>query len=187
VQLLYEKNSLSLGFSPCPNDTFIFHALVHKQLGQAGAWLPDFGAASLADVETLNEWALAGRLDVSKLSFHALGQVLEQYVLLMAGSALGRGCGPLLVARENFSAAKLPRLTIGIPGRYTTAALLLRLFCPAVTAPRVMPFHRIMPAVAAGGAIGGQCFSGRKKQARKTPASLWATGVSVGFYLDLIG
>jgi len=150
VQLLYEKNSLSLGFSPCPNDTFIFHALVHKQLGQAGAWLPDFGAASLADVETLNEWALAGRLDVSKLSFHALGQVLEQYVLLMAGSALGRGCGPLLVARENFSAAKLPRLTIGIPGRYTTAALLLRMYSPAPLTTRVMRFDQIMPAIVAG-------------------------------------
>ena len=150
MQLLYEKNSLSLGFSPCPNDTFIFHALVHKQLGQAGAWLPDFGAASLADVETLNEWALAGRLDVSKLSFHALGQVLEQYVLLMAGSALGRGCGPLLVARENFSAAKLPRLTIGIPGRYTTAALLLRMYSPAALTTRVMRFDQIMPAIVAG-------------------------------------
>ncbi|MFA7382986.1 MAG: 1,4-dihydroxy-6-naphthoate synthase [Desulfurivibrionaceae bacterium] len=150
MPILSEKTKLSLGFSPCPNDTFIFHALVHGQLCQAGAELPDFGAVSLADVETLNEWALAGRLDVSKISFHALGQVLEQYVLLMAGSALGRGCGPLLVARENFSVAKLPRLTIAIPGRYTTAALLLRMFSPVSLTTRVMRFDQIMPAIVAG-------------------------------------
>ena len=141
------KNRLSLGFSPCPNDTFIFHALVH---GQACAESPDFAAATLADVETLNEWALAGRLDVTKLSFHALGHVLDRYVLLMAGSALGRGCGPLLVARKNFPVAALPNLTIAIPGRYTTAALLLRMYSPVALATRVMRFEEIMPAIVAG-------------------------------------
>jgi 1,4-dihydroxy-6-naphthoate synthase len=147
VPLLSEKNKLSLGFSPCPNDTFIFHALVHEQ---ACGSSPAFGKAALADVETLNEWALACRLDVTKLSFHALGHVLDQYVLLMAGSALGRGCGPLLVARENFSEAALPRLTIAIPGRYTTAALLLRMYSPVALTIRVMRFDRIMPAIVAG-------------------------------------
>jgi 1,4-dihydroxy-6-naphthoate synthase len=147
VPLLSEKNKLSLGFSPCPNDTFIFHALVHEQAcGSSSA----FGKAALADVETLNEWALAGRLDVTKLSFHALGHVLDQYVLLMAGSALGRGCGPLLVARENFSVAALPGLTIAIPGKYTTAALLLRMYSPVPLTIRVMRFDRIMPAIVAG-------------------------------------
>ena len=141
------QNKLSLGFSPCPNDTFIFHALVH---GQAGVESPDFGEAVLADVETLNEWALAGRLDVTKLSFHALGHVLDQYVLLMAGSALGRGCGPLLVAREDFSPAALPRLTIAIPGRYTTAALLLQMYSPVALTTKVMRFDEIMPAIVAG-------------------------------------
>ena len=140
-------NKLSLGFSPCPNDTFIFHALVH---GQTGAESPGFGEAVLADVETLNEWALAGRLDVTKLSFHALGHVLDQYVLLMAGSALGRGCGPLLVAREDFSPAALPRLTIAIPGRYTTAALLLQMYSPVALTTKVMRFDEIMPAIVAG-------------------------------------
>jgi 1,4-dihydroxy-6-naphthoate synthase len=144
---LSENNRLTLGFSPCPNDTFIFHALVHGQAG--GASLP-FGEAVLADVETLNGWALAGRLDVSKLSFHALGHVLDHYVLLMAGSALGRGCGPLLVAREPLLPAALPRLTIAIPGRYTTAALLLQMYSPAALTTREMRFDRIMPAVAAG-------------------------------------
>jgi len=147
VPLLSENNKLSLGFSPCPNDTFIFHALVH---GQACGSSPAFGEAALADVETLNEWALAGRLDITKLSFHALGHVLDQYVLLMAGSALGRGCGPLLVARENLAPATLPRLTIAIPGKYTTAALLLRMYSPASLTTKVMRFDRIMPAIVAG-------------------------------------
>jgi 1,4-dihydroxy-6-naphthoate synthase len=147
VSLLAEKNRLTLGFSPCPNDTFIFHALVH---GQACPGSPDFAAATLADVETLNEWALAGRLDVTKLSFHALGHVLDRYVLLMAGSALGRGCGPLLVAGENFSKDELPRLTIAIPGRYTTAALLLQMYSPVPLTTKVMRFDAIMPAIVAG-------------------------------------
>lgn len=142
-----EKNRLTLGFSPCPNDTFIFHALVH---GQACAEPLDFGEAVLADVETLNAWALTGRLDVTKLSFHALGHVLDQYVLLMAGSALGRGCGPLLVARENLPATALPCLTIAIPGKYTTAALLLRMYSPVALTTKVMRFDEIMPAIAAG-------------------------------------
>ncbi|MEW6500328.1 MAG: 1,4-dihydroxy-6-naphthoate synthase [Thermodesulfobacteriota bacterium] len=137
----------TLGFSPCPNDTFIFHALVH---GLVGGDCPPFAAPELADVETLNEWALAGRLDVTKLSFHAYGQVLDRYVLLSAGSALGRGCGPLLVARTALEQARLPELTIAIPGRYTTAALLLRLFAPRCTKLAVMRFDRIMPAVAEG-------------------------------------
>jgi len=147
VPFLAEKNRLTLGFSPCPNDTFIFNALVH---GQACGESLDFGEASLADVETLNEWALAGRLDVTKLSFHALGHLLDQYVLLMAGSALGRGCGPLLVAREKFSPSELLRLTIAIPGTYTTAAMLLRMYSPVALTTRVMRFDEIMPAIVAG-------------------------------------
>ncbi|MCX5876953.1 MAG: 1,4-dihydroxy-6-naphthoate synthase [Deltaproteobacteria bacterium] len=144
---LAEKNRLTLGFSPCPNDTFIFNALVHAQACDESL---DFGEAILADVETLNEWALAGRLDVTKLSFHALGHLLDQYVLLMAGSALGRGCGPLLVARGEFSPSELPRLTIAIPGAYTTAAMLLRMYSPVALTTRVMRFNEIMPAIVAG-------------------------------------
>jgi len=147
VSLLAEKNRLTLGFSPCPNDTFIFHALVH---GQACPGSLNFDAATLADVETLNEWALAGRLDVTKISFHALGHVLDRYILLTAGSALGRGCGPLLVAGENFSPDELPRLTIAIPGRYTTAAMLLHMYSPVPLTTKVMRFDTIMPAIVAG-------------------------------------
>jgi len=147
VPSLAEKNRLTLGFSPCPNDTFIFNALVH---GQVCCESLDFGEAILADVETLNEWALAGRLDVTKLSFHALGHVLDQYVLLMAGSALGRGCGPLLVAREKFSPSELPCLTIAVPGKYTTAAMLLQMYSPVALTTKVLRFDEIMPAIVAG-------------------------------------
>lgn len=138
---------LTLGFSPCPNDTFIFHALVNR-LADPGC--PEFADPILADVETLNRWAMESRLDVTKLSFHALGHVLEDYVLLRAGSALGRGCGPLLVARPSFDGRDLSGKTIAIPGRYTTAAMLLQLFSQADYRLVPMSFEKIMPCVARG-------------------------------------
>lgn len=139
---------LSIGFSPCPNDTFLFHALVHGVIPTEISLQPPL----LADVETLNEWALQGRLDVTKLSFHALGHVLDEYVLLRSGSALGRGCGPLLVARADadIDAGNLRRKRVALPGRLTTAAMLLALFAGPVYQAVAMPFDRIMPAVAAG-------------------------------------
>lgn len=138
---------LSLGFSPCPNDTFIFDALVHGRLDPACRL---FGRETLADVETLNEWAMEHRLDVTKLSFHALGHVRDHYALLGAGAALGRGCGPLLVAKRPLASADLKGLTIAIPGEFTTAALLLRMYSGHPAATTVMRFDRIMPAVANG-------------------------------------
>jgi 1,4-dihydroxy-6-naphthoate synthase len=139
---------LSIGFSPCPNDTFIFHGLVH---GLTGPVCPSFAEPLLADVETLNVWAMEqARLDVTKISFHALGHVLDDYVLLRAGGALGRGCGPLLVAREPMAVRDLAGKRIAIPGRYTTAAMLLRLFSPAAYEPVPMSFETIMPCVARG-------------------------------------
>ncbi len=139
---------LTIGYSPCPNDTFIFHALLHGAVGREASLC--FAPEALADVETLNEWAFARRLDVTKLSFHAFGHVLDDYVLLDAGSALGRGCGPLLVAREQCEVAALAGKKIAIPGRYTTAAMLLRLFAPHCDNLVVMRFDRIMPSIAAG-------------------------------------
>ena len=137
--------SLTLGFSPCPNDTFIFDALVHNRLGI------DLSVQErLEDVETLNRLVLAGELDVSKISFHLLGHVRDNYILLRSGGALGRGCGPLIVARNHFDIAELPAKRIAIPGRYTTAALLLKLYNPSITDVRIMPFYSIMSAVAAG-------------------------------------
>lgn len=144
--------NLTLGYSPCPNDTFIFHGLVHGLAVAAGLGLAE---PVLADVESLNEWALAGRLDVSKISCHALGYVLAEYQLLNAGAALGRGCGPLLVAREPLSPAELPARRIAIPGRLTTAALLLKLFAPQCTDLVPMRFDLIMPAIVEGRVDGG--------------------------------
>lgn len=138
---------LTLGFSPCPNDTFIFHALVHGLAAELGL---DLAQPILADVETLNEWAMRGRLDVTKLSFHALGHVLDDYVLLGSGSALGRGCGPLLIAKETIARSRIPELRIAVPGRLTTAAMLLRLYEPRCKHLVYMGFDEIMPALAMG-------------------------------------
>jgi 1,4-dihydroxy-6-naphthoate synthase len=137
-------NPLSLGYSPCPNDTFIFYALVHGRCDTAGL---RFSPPVLEDVETLNAWALERRLDVTKLSFHALGHVLDEYCLLMAGSALGRGCGPLVVAKPGNTPKNLAGARIAIPGRYTTAALLFRMFSPASTDFVEMKFDEIMEAI----------------------------------------
>lgn len=147
-----EKKQLTLGFSPCPNDTYIFNALVHGVVPLTQATL---APPLLEDVETLNEWALQGRLDVTKLSFHALGRVLDKYVLLRAGSALGRGCGPLLIAGSGNKPASIADWTIAIPGTYTTASLLLRLYQPLCRHLVVMRFDRIMDALANGIIDGG--------------------------------
>lgn len=142
---------LSLGFSPCPNDTFIFHAMTHGLVSTEGLL---FAEPLLADVETLNQWAMAGKLEVTKLSFHALGHVLDKYVLLDSGSALGRGCGPLLVTRQD-TKIDLAEATIAIPGQYTTAAMLLQLYAPCPVKTRVMVFDQIMDAVIRGEVDGG--------------------------------
>ncbi len=137
---------LSIGFSPCPNDTYIFYALVH---GLIPLQHVAFSEPVSEDVEQLNRWAMQGYLDVTKLSFHALGHVLDKYVMLTAGAALGRGCGPLLVSADaSFRADK--KSCVAIPGVYTTAALLLRLFAPDVTRIVVMRFDEIMEAVKDG-------------------------------------
>jgi len=137
---------LSLGFSPCPNDTYIFHALVHGQVPCPGFHFNE----RLEDVETLNQLTLAGTLDISKVSYHLMGHIRDRYQLLAAGGALGRGCGPLLVNRSAAPPEALRGKRIAVPGRYTTASLLLQLFNPELTELVFMPFHEIMPAVAAG-------------------------------------
>ncbi len=140
-------HALSLGYSPCPNDTFIFYALVHGKVDAGGL---AYASPRLEDVETLNDWAMAARLDVTKLSFHALGHVLDEYCVLAAGSALGRGCGPLLVARGHGEVESLRDKTIAIPGRFTTAALLLQMRLPDCTRLVEMRFDTIMTAVERG-------------------------------------
>ena len=137
---------LTLGFSPCPNDTFMFYPLVHGLVDTSGLSYQE----RLEDVETLNQLALKGELDVSKVSYHAFGHIRNEYALLRSGSALGRGCGPLLVAADNISPADLRGKTIAVPGQYTTALLLLRLFDPTLENFLVMPFNEIMDAVLRG-------------------------------------
>lgn len=144
---MLEITSLSLGFSPCPNDTYIFNALIHAQVHLAHSRI---ASVQLEDVETLNEWAMQGRLDITKLSFHAFAHVQDRYALLQAGAALGRGCGPLLITGKGNKPARLADWNIAIPGKYTTAALLLRLYQPESQQLTVMRFDRILEAVAKG-------------------------------------
>ncbi len=143
--------SLSLGYSPCPNDTFIFYALIHGQVGIEGIKFTE----RLEDVETLNRLALDGQLDLTKISYHALGHLREQYCLLRSGGALGRGCGPLVVARQATDMAQLRGKKIAIPGQLTTANLLLQLYGEGYEELLILPFHEIMPALVAGQADAG--------------------------------
>ncbi|RJX36208.1 MAG: 1,4-dihydroxy-6-naphthoate synthase [Desulfarculus sp.] len=138
--------ALTFGFSPCPNDTFAFHALVHGLVDSGGLTITPL----LADVEELNQRALAGELELSKLSFHALGYVLESYQLLRAGAALGRGCGPLLVARPGFDLKRLGQARVAVPGRLTTAHLLLSMYLGRPPEVEPLQFDQVMPAVAGG-------------------------------------
>jgi 1,4-dihydroxy-6-naphthoate synthase len=140
------KKNLTLGFSPCPNDTFMFYPLLQSLVDTGGYRFNE----RLEDVETLNRLAIQGVLDVTKISYATLGHVREGYALLRAGSALGRGCGPLLVAREQLDPASLQGKTIAIPGLYTTAHLLLRLFDQGLSHFLELPFHKIMDAVMSG-------------------------------------
>jgi 1,4-dihydroxy-6-naphthoate synthase len=131
---------LTLGFSPCPNDTFIFDALIHHKIDTEGLEFEVF----YDDVETLNKKAMAAELDITKLSFHAYAYVHEQYVLLDAGSALGFGVGPLLICKNQDIANNLdPELLVGIPGVYTTANFLLGIAYPQLGNKEVMVFSEI--------------------------------------------
>jgi len=119
---------LSLGFSPCPNDTFIFDALVNNKIDTEGL---EFNVY-LEDVETLNKWALEGKLDITKLSFPAFFRSMENYLLLNTGSALGKGVGPLLISDSpnEFSTEDINQSSIALPGLHTTANLLFSFAYP---------------------------------------------------------
>ncbi len=143
--------TLTIGYSPCPNDTFIFYALIHGKVTVPGITFQE----QLEDVETLNRMALENKLDLTKSSYHALGHLRENYALLRSGGALGRGCGPLIVARPGTKLSDLKHGVIAIPGRLTTAYLLLRLFDPSIENVTVMTFDRIMDAVSSGEVAAG--------------------------------
>ncbi|HVU93792.1 MAG TPA: 1,4-dihydroxy-6-naphthoate synthase [Puia sp.] len=136
----------SLGFSPCPNDTFIFNALVNKKIDTEGIEFELF----LEDVETLNQWAVQGKLDISKISYGVLPLLLSHYELLDAGGALGKGVGPLLIAREPIALTEVPGGRIAIPGQRTTAHLLFSLAFPEARRKEFMVFSDIEDAVLSG-------------------------------------
>ena len=142
------ERKLTVGYSPCPNDTFIFHALVKSKIDTRGYSFEPV----CEDIETLNRWAFERRIPITKISFHAYGALRADHALLISGSALGRGCGPLLVARDAATAIRLEHARVAIPGRWTSAALLLRLFAPRLRAEQLieMPFHQILEKTARG-------------------------------------
>ena len=146
-------HTLRLGYSSCPNDTFMFHALVTGRTPVAGVqW-----DVVMEDIEQLNHKSFEGTLDVTKISFHAYGHLRERYVLLASGSALGRGCGPLLVARSAETERRIAdaadsETRIAIPGWNTSATLLLRLFAPHLRREQFveMQFDKILASTASG-------------------------------------
>ncbi|MES2428751.1 MAG: 1,4-dihydroxy-6-naphthoate synthase [Bacteroidota bacterium] len=149
---------LTLGFSPCPNDTFIFDALIHHKIDTEGLEFEVF----YDDVETLNQKAFRGELDITKLSYHAFAYIVDKYVLLDAGSALGYGVGPMLISDFEISISDLQsgkivnrkseivNPLIGIPGKYTTANFLLGLAFPNATNKVELVFSDIENAVLEG-------------------------------------
>lgn len=145
---------LSLGFSPCPNDTFIFDAMIHNKVDTEGLSFE----VSYEDVETLNQKAFKTELDITKLSYHAYAYLTEKYVLLHSGSALGHGVGPLLICKSE-ELANMPltelrqimsQLKIAIPGKYTTANFLLNMAFPESQNKSEMKFFEIEPALLDG-------------------------------------
>ncbi|MCE5279472.1 MAG: 1,4-dihydroxy-6-naphthoate synthase [Planctomycetaceae bacterium] len=142
---------MTLAYSPCPNDTFIFNDLAAGTLRLDGYDLD----VHLHDVETLNRAALEGRYDITKLSFPAYLRVCGQYELLNAGSAIGYGCGPLVVARRPMHPDELARACVAVPGELTTANLLFRLWAPQAANRFFTRYDQIMNMVAAGEADAG--------------------------------
>jgi 1,4-dihydroxy-6-naphthoate synthase len=134
---------ISLGFSPCPNDTFIFDALVNRKIDTEGVDFEVF----MEDVETLNQKSFRAELDVTKLSFHTLGYVREHYELSHSGSALGEGVGPLIISKKDITAEDILKGPVAIPGKYTTAHFLLKMAFPAIEEKREMLFSEIEEAV----------------------------------------
>jgi 1,4-dihydroxy-6-naphthoate synthase len=144
------NKNYTIGFSPCPNDTFIFDAMINNRLQVTDAWTPH-----LLDVEALNKNAAEERFDVTKMSFAAYALVSDKYQILNSGSALGRGCGPLIISKSPLSLEDLKDKTIAIPGSRTTANLLMSIFVPECKAKLEMVFSDIEDAVLSGGCDAG--------------------------------
>lgn len=138
--------NLSMAYSPCPNDTSMFHDVAQGLLARQGYEV----SVHLHDVETLNRLALAATYDITKISFHTYLLVRQHYQLLNAGAALGFGCGPLLVARTPMAPADVARCRIAVPGELTTAHLLLRLWAPEAAQKIFVPYDRVMELLRTG-------------------------------------
>ena len=139
--------NFTLGFSPCPNDTFIFDALVNKKIDTEGFTFEPV----LEDVQTLNEWALQDKLAITKISYGVLPLLLKNYIVLNAGGALGKGVGPLLITKQAGAENKdVNEMTIAIPGEHTTAHMLFSLAHPKATKKKFMVFSAIEDAVLNG-------------------------------------
>jgi len=134
---------LKLGFSPCPNDTFMFDAMVHGKIDTEEL---EFELV-MEDVEKLNQLAFAEKLDITKLSYHAYAYLTESYKLLDAGSALGNNCGPILIAKKHLTPIEINNALIGIPGKMTTANFLLSLAYPNATRKVELLFSDIEQAL----------------------------------------
>jgi len=135
--------TITIGISPCPNDTFIFEGIYNHRIDLQGIKYEFI----MGDVEELNNMALQGKLDVTKISFNAFTKVLDRYELLHSGSALGRNCGPLLISRKPIDSKNIDHLTVAIPGENTTANLLLTIAYPNLKNKKQMIFHEIEDAV----------------------------------------
>ena len=140
----------TLGFSPCPNDTFIFDALVNKKIDTGNY---DFDVV-LEDVQTLNQWAINKKLDITKLSYGVLPLVLDNYAVLNSGSALGRGVGPLLITKDAVTSTEIDNYIIAIPGEQTTAHLLFSLAFPTAKRKIFLRYDEIENFVALGKGLG---------------------------------
>jgi 1,4-dihydroxy-6-naphthoate synthase len=126
---------ISIGFSPCPNDTFMFAALVNH-------WIPTEGLdfiVHMEDIETLNEWVSAEKLDLTKMSFHKSLFLQDKYTLLQSGAALGNNCGPMIIAKKSLSKEEILEGPVALPGQWTTAHLLFKHFYPEA---KQKEFHR---------------------------------------------
>lgn len=143
---------LRIGFSPCPNDTFIFDALINKKIDTGHL---DFEAV-LEDVQTLNQCALRGELDLTKISYGALPLVLEEYIVLESGGALGQGVGPLVISKSTIeSLDSINQMRVAIPGEHTTAHMLFSLAFPTAKGKYFTIFSNIENAVINGEADAG--------------------------------
>ncbi len=143
--MLSEIKKLCFGYSPCPNDTFIFYALAHQRIDTS----PFDLEIQHHDIATLNQLAFEEKLDLTKVSFYTYGHIRKSYALLPVGAALGKGYGPLVLSQS--SASQNPsNWKIGLPGRYTTAHLLAQLWNPQMKDPVFLPFHQIITELVEG-------------------------------------